>query len=146
VRALLQRVSEASVDVDGERVGRIERGWLILLGVGRDDVESTAQRLADKIVELRAFEDAAGKTNLAAADVGAQMLVVSQFTLFADTSRGRRPSFIQAARPDQARALCDAFVVRLRVRGFEVATGVFGARMQVRLVNDGPFTLWLDEA
>ena len=146
MRALLQRVSEASVDVDGERVGRIERGWLILLGVGRDDVESTAQRLADKIVELRAFEDAAGKTNLAAADVGAQMLVVSQFTLFADTSRGRRPSFIQAARPDQARALCDAFVVRLRVRGFEVATGVFGARMQVRLVNDGPFTLWLDEA
>jgi D-aminoacyl-tRNA deacylase len=145
VRALLQRVSEASVEVDGQRVGRIGRGWLILLGVGKDDVESTAQRLADKIVELRAFEDAAGKTNLAAADVGAQMLVVSQFTLFADTARGRRPSFIQAARPEQARTLCDAFVVRLRVRGFDVATGVFGAKMQVRLVNDGPFTLWLEE-
>ena len=146
MRALLQRVSQAFVEVDGQIVARVERGWLILLGVGKGDVESTAQRLADKIVELRAFEDAAGKTNLAAADVGAQLLVVSQFTLFADTSRGRRPSFIQAARPDQARALCDAFVVRLRVRGFEVATGVFGAHMQVRLVNDGPFTLWLDES
>ncbi len=145
MRALLQRVSEASVEVHGQVVGQIGPGWLILLGVGKDDAESTAQRLADKIVELRAFEDAAGKTNLGAADVGAQMLVVSQFTLFADTSRGRRPSFIYAARPDQARALCDAFVVRLRVRGFEVATGVFGAHMQVRLVNDGPFTLWLDE-
>jgi D-tyrosyl-tRNA(Tyr) deacylase len=145
VRALLQRVSEASVEVDGQIAGQIGRGWLILLGVGKDDAEPTAQRLADKIVELRAFEDAAGKTNLAAADVGAQMLVVSQFTLFADTSRGRRPSFLFAARPQQANALVDAFVVRLRVRGFEVATGVFGAHMQVRLVNDGPFTLWLDE-
>jgi D-aminoacyl-tRNA deacylase len=145
VRALLQRVVEASVEVDGEVVGQIGPGWLVLLGVGVGDELATAERLGDKIVELRAFEDAAGKTNLALRDVAGALLVVSQFTLYADTSRGRRPSFIHAAPPDQAHMLCDAFVAHLRGLGFEVATGVFGAHMHVALVNDGPFTLWLDQ-
>jgi D-aminoacyl-tRNA deacylase len=145
VRALLQRVSEAAVEVDGAPVGAIGRGWLILLGVGAEDSPATAARLAEKVATLRAFEDAAGKTNLSAAEVGAQMLVVSQFTLYADTSRGRRPSFIRAAPPEQARRLCEEFAERLRARGFTVATGRFGAHMQVRLTNDGPFTLLLEE-
>jgi D-tyrosyl-tRNA(Tyr) deacylase len=145
VRALLQRVTEATVEARGVVVGQIGFGWLILLGVGADDSPAIASRLADKVATLRAFEDAAGKTNLAAADVGAQMLVVSQFTLYADTSRGRRPSFTRAASPERARALCVLFAQALRSLGFVVATGEFGAHMQVRLVNDGPFTLLLEE-
>ncbi len=144
MRALLQRVGEASVDVDGEIVGRIGRGWLILLGVGRGDDEAVADAMVDKVAGLRCFEDAEGRTNLSAADVGAQMLVVSQFTLYADTSRGRRPGFTNAAPPDEAERLVERFSDALRSRGFEVQTGRFGAHMQVRLVNDGPFTIWLD--
>lgn len=146
MRALLQRVTRASVEVDGATVGAIGRGWLVLLGVGHADTPAIADALADKAAELRCFEDAGGKTNLAAADVGAAWLVVSQFTLYADTSRGRRPGFTAAAPPDQALQLVERFVDRLRGRGFLVETGQFGAAMAVSLVNDGPFTIWLDSA
>lgn len=146
MRALLQRVAEASVEVDDEEIARIGPGWLVLLGIGRDDTEATALALADKAMALRCFEDAEGKTNLSAADIGAAWLVVSQFTLYADTSRGRRPGFTDAAPPDRAQALVAGFVDALRGRGFEVQQGRFGAPMRVHLVNDGPFTIWLDSA
>lgn len=146
MRALLQRVSQAAVTVEGETIGRIGRGWLVLLGVGPDDTEAIASSLVEKIALLRCFEDEQGKTNLAAADVSAEFLVVSQFTLYADTSRGRRPGFTNAAPPDQASGLVDHFVAALRTRGFRVETGRFGAHMAVSLVNDGPFTIWLDTA
>jgi D-aminoacyl-tRNA deacylase len=144
MRALLQRVSEASVVVDDEVVGCVGPGWLVLVGVGHADTEATAGSLADRAAGLRCFEDADGKTNLAAADVGAEWLVVSQFTLMANLSRGRRPSFIEAAPPERARELVAHFADAIRARGFTVAEGRFGAHMQVRLVNDGPFTIWLD--
>jgi D-aminoacyl-tRNA deacylase len=144
MRAVLQRVSRAQVDVEGECVGRIGLGWLVLLGIGHGDTAALADQLADKVVGLRCFEDANGKTNLSAADVGAQMLVVSQFTLYADTSRGRRPGFTDAAPPELANALVEHFMAALRRRGFHVEGGQFGAHMQVSLVNDGPFTIWLD--
>jgi D-tyrosyl-tRNA(Tyr) deacylase len=144
VRAVLQRVTEARVAVDGEVVGQIGRGWLVLLGAGHGDTEATAVALADKAAGLRCFEDAQGKTNLSAADVGAAWLLVSQFTLYADTSRGRRPGFTNAAPPDMAEALVARFGARLRELGFEVAEGRFGAHMQVSLTNDGPFTILLD--
>jgi D-tyrosyl-tRNA(Tyr) deacylase len=140
----LQRVTEARVTIDGETVGEIGRGWLVLLGVGHGDTAATAVALADKAAGLRCFEDAQGKTNLAASDVGAAWLVVSQFTLFADVTRGRRPGFTNAAPPDLAGALVARFGARLRELGFQVVEGRFGAHMQVSLVNDGPFTLWLD--
>jgi D-tyrosyl-tRNA(Tyr) deacylase len=146
LRALLQRVTSASVSVDGETVGQIGHGWLILLGVGHGDTEAIADALADKAAGLRCFEDAEGKTNLSAADVQAEFLVVSQFTLYADTSRGRRPGFTTAAPPDLAASLVDRFADSLRARNFQVATGRFGASMQVTLTNDGPFTIWLDSA
>jgi D-aminoacyl-tRNA deacylase len=146
VRALLQRVTEASVSVEGEVVGQIGRGWLILLGVGQEDTEAVAALLGEKVALLRCFEDEQGKTNLSATDVQAELLVVSQFTLFADTSRGRRPGFSGAAPPGPAASLVDFFVAQLRQRGFTVQTGRFGAHMAVSLVNDGPFTIWLDTA
>jgi D-tyrosyl-tRNA(Tyr) deacylase len=144
MRAVLQRVSEASVFVGGEEIARIGRGWLILLGIARGDTESVAESLADRVAGLRCFEDTAGKTNLSARDVGAEMLVVSQFTLLADVSRGRRPGFTDAAPPEQACALVDYFADALRRAGFTTRQGQFGASMQVRLTNDGPFTIWLD--
>jgi len=144
MRAVLQRVGQARVHVDGEIVGEIGRGWLVLLGVGHGDTEAIALTLADKAAGLRCFEDANGKTNLAAADVGAAWLVVSQFTLFADLSRGRRPGFTNAAPPELADALVERFAARLRELGFQVEQGQFGAHMQVSLINDGPFTIWLD--
>jgi D-tyrosyl-tRNA(Tyr) deacylase len=144
MRTVLQRVSEARVVVDGATVGEIGRGWLVLLGVGHADTEATAVTLADKAAGLRCFEDANGKTNLSAADVGADWLVVSQFTLYADTTRGRRPGFTNAAAPAQADALVERFATRLRELGFQVEQGHFGAHMQVSLTNDGPFTIWLD--
>jgi D-aminoacyl-tRNA deacylase len=146
MRALLQRVSEASVTVHNEVIGHIGRGWVVLLGVGQCDDERVVAALAEKCALLRCFEDAQGKTNLSAADVGAEFLVVSQFTLYADTSRGRRPGFTGGAPPDVASRLVDAFVEQLRTRRFRVETGRFGAHMQVSLVNDGPFTIWLDTA
>jgi D-tyrosyl-tRNA(Tyr) deacylase len=144
VRALLQRVSHASVVVDGQTVGEIELGWLVLLGVGHGDTEAIADQMADKAAGLRCFEDDNGKTNRSAQDVGAAWLVVSQFTLYADTSRGRRPGFTNAAPPELADALVNRFVERVRRQGFRVATGRFGAHMQVTLTNDGPFSIWLD--
>jgi len=139
----LQRVSRARVVVEGDEIGAIGPGWLVLLGGGPGDTPAVADGLADKIVKLRAFEDQAGKLNLSAADVGAQFLVVSQFTLYADLSRGRRPSFVGAAPPAQAEPLVDYVVQRLLQRGFRVATGRFGALMEVELTNHGPVTFVL---
>jgi len=131
------------VVVDGAEIGAIGLGWMILLGVGRDDNAAIAAKLVDKVVGLRAFEDAEGKTNLSAADVNAEFLVVSQFTLYADLSRGRRPGFAYAAPPELAEPLVQHFAELLRARGFRVATGQFGANMDVELTNQGPFTLVL---
>lgn len=146
MRALVQRVSEASVTVDGRVVAAIGRGLLVLLGVTHDDGEAQAAWLARKMAGLRIFDDAQGKMNLSLADIGGEVLVVSQFTLYGDLQRGRRPSFTAAARPEHAEPLCDRFVQLLRSEGVPVQTGIFAALMQVRLVNDGPVTLWLDTA
>jgi len=144
VRAVVQRVTRASVEVEGSTVASIGRGLLVLLGVAVGDNEEQAAWLAAKIASLRIFEDAAGKMNLAVGEVGGSALVVSQFTLLADCRRGRRPSFTDAAPPEQADRLYGVFVQRLRESGVPVETGVFQARMAVHLVNDGPVTLLLD--
>jgi D-aminoacyl-tRNA deacylase len=144
VRALLQRVTQAAVEVDGRSVGQIGRGWLVLLGVGNADTLAIADSLADKVVGLRCFEDAQGKTNLAIKEVNGAILLVSQFTLYADTSRGRRPGFTNAAAPEVAKSLVNAFGAALRRHGLHVEQGEFGAHMHVALVNDGPFTISLE--
>ncbi len=144
MKSVVQRVSRAQVTVAGEVVGRIERGFLVLLGVAEDDTQEDAVFLAAKIAGLRVFEDEAGKMNLALADVGGRVLVVSQFTLLGDCRKGRRPSFIQAARPEKARELYQCFVAELRGCGLEVETGRFQEHMDVELVNDGPVTLLID--
>ena len=146
MRALIQRVSQAAVTVDHEIVGRIGRGFLVLLGVTHGDGQREAAWLAHKIAGLRVFDDAAGKMNLGLSDVSGEVLVVSQFTLYGDARKGRRPDFLQAARPEQAEPLVDYFVEQLRADGLPVETGQFRALMQVSLVNDGPVTLWLDTA
>jgi D-aminoacyl-tRNA deacylase len=146
VRALLQRASRAEVRVDSERIASIGPGLVVLLGVGPDDDESTADALAAKVAELRMFRDDERRTNRSLIDVGGEAVVVSQFTLFADTRRGRRPGFTGAAGADQAERLCERFVTALAARGPRVAKGRFGAEMEVELVNDGPFTIWLDTA
>jgi D-tyrosyl-tRNA(Tyr) deacylase len=143
VRLVLQRVSRARVTVGEKEVSQIGPGWAILVGVGRDDDEATVSRMVDKIVKLRGFEDAQGKMNLAAADVGAEFLIVSQFTLYANLAGGRRPSFIQAAPPEQAEPLVQRFADLVRARGFRVATGRFGASMDLDLLNRGPVTFAL---
>ena len=144
MRVLLQRVSRAEVRV-GERItGRIGRGYLLLVGLTHSDTEPTLAWMAEKIVGLRLFADADDKMNLALADVGGALLVVSQFTLYGDAAKGRRPSFIDAARPEVAVPLYERFVAMLRERGVQVETGEFGAMMDVELVNDGPVTLWLE--
>lgn len=144
MRAVVQRVSWARVDVDGETAGAIERGLLVLLGVQAPDTERDADYLASKVVALRIFNDAQGKMNLDVRDVQGSALVVSQFTLYGDTRKGRRPSFIQAAAPEQAERLYEYFLEAAARHGVPVAHGVFGAHMQVHLVNDGPVTLLLD--
>ena len=146
MRACVQRVSEAHVTVDGEETGRIGRGLVVLLGIGHNDGEAEVNWLADKIVGLRVFEDAAGKMNLSLAEVGGAMLVISQFTLFGDCRRGRRPSFTDAAPPEMAERLYEAFVSVARRVGIDVGTGKFREHMLVSLVNDGPVTLWIDTA
>jgi D-tyrosyl-tRNA(Tyr) deacylase len=146
MRAVIQRVSSAQVTVNGEIVGRVERGFLVLLGVTASDGEAEALLLARKVSGLRVFEDAGGKMNLSLADVGGAVLAVSQFTLYADVRKGRRPSFIAAARPEQAEPLYQYFCALLRAEGLAVAQGVFQAEMQVALVNDGPVTIWMDTA
>ena len=146
MRALLQRTSGARVRVGDETVGEVGAGLVVLLGVGPADDEATADALARRVTELRIFDDADGRTNLSLLDVGGAVLVVSQFTLYADTRRGRRPGFTGAAAPDLAERLYLRFAAALRKLGLEVATGRFGAVMAVELVNDGPFTIWLDTA
>lgn len=144
MRAVVQRAARARVDVDDEAVGSIERGLLVLLGVQAPDTQRDADYLAAKIVGLRIFNDAHGKMNLDLRDVQGGVLVVSQFTLYGDARKGRRPSFVQAAPPEQARQLYEYFLAATARHGVPVAHGVFGAHMQVHLVNDGPVTLLLD--
>jgi D-tyrosyl-tRNA(Tyr) deacylase len=146
VRALLQRTTEASVRVGDEIVASIGAGLVILLGVSHDDDAEVADALARRVVELRIFRDDDGRTNRSLIDVRGEALVVSQFTLFADTSRGRRPGFTAAAAPEQAERLYQRFAAALREHDVRVETGRFGAGMAVSLVNDGPFTIWLDSA
>ena len=146
MRALLQRVSRAEVRVGVDVVGSIGRGLVVLLGVGPDDTEAVGASLARRITELRIFEDEDGRTNRSLLDVGGEALVVSQFTLFADTSRGRRPGFTGAAQPALAERLYEQFSKDLEALGPRVGRGRFGAEMDVELVNQGPFTIWLDTA
>jgi len=146
VRALLQRVSRAEVRVGDEVVGRIGPGLVVLLGVGPDDDAAVADGLARKVAELRIFADDEGRTNRSLLDVGGGALVVSQFTLFADTRRGRRPGFTDAAAPEHAIPVYERFAAALEALGITVGRGRFGAEMAVELVNDGPFTIWLDTA
>lgn len=144
MRALVQRVNHASVTVDGDVVGAIDKGFLILLGVGHDDTEAQADKLWSKILKMRIFEDDDGKTNLSLGDVGGKVLVVSQFTLYANCKKGNRPSFTDAGAPDEAKRLYEYFADLVKRDLSTVETGVFGAMMQVDLQNDGPFTIWLD--
>ncbi|WP_145034159.1 D-aminoacyl-tRNA deacylase [Caulifigura coniformis] len=144
MRAVVQRVSSASVTVAGEVTGQIGRGYLVLLGIANDDRQDDLIYLAQKVIGLRIFEDADGKMNLSLADVGGAMLVVSQFTLYGDCRKGRRPSFIEAARPEVAEPLYRSFVAEVRGQGITVETGRFQTEMQVSLVNDGPVTILVD--
>ena len=144
MRVLLQRVSRAEVRVDGRATGRVGRGLLLLAGFTHADGEDELAWMADKVVGLRLFGDAEGKMNLPLAEVGGALLVVSQFTLYGNAQKGRRPSFVDAARPEVAVPLYERFVELLRARGVPVETGEFGAMMEVELVNDGPVTLWLE--
>ena len=144
MRALLQRVSRATVSVDGSVVGQIERGFVVLLGVTHADGQAEAVWLANKIAGLRVFDDVDGKMNASLADVNGAVLVVSQFTLYGDVRKGRRPSFTNAARPEQAEPLVETLIDLLRSQGIPVATGVFGAHMDVNIHNDGPVTLMLE--
>lgn len=146
MRAILQRVTRAAVRVDGNVLGEIGPGLVVLLGVGDGDGQAQARQLAQKAAHLRIFADAESKFNLSALDVGGEMLVVSQFTLFADTHKGRRPSFTGAARPEVAAPLVDLFCAELRALGLRVAEGRFGAHMLVEIHNDGPVTISLDTA
>jgi D-aminoacyl-tRNA deacylase len=146
VRLLLQRVTRAEVRVADQIVGSIDSGLVVFVGVASGDTTATAEAMARKCVELRIFRDEAGLTNRSLLDVGGELLAISQFTLLADTSRGRRPSFINAAPPDLGKELYERFAAAVGERGVTVARGVFGAEMAVDLVNDGPFTIWLDSA
>jgi D-tyrosyl-tRNA(Tyr) deacylase len=146
MRIVLQRVSRASVDVADDRIAEIERGLLLLVGIAEDDPGVDLAKTARKIVDLRIFEDSEHKMNRSLRDIGGSVLAVSQFTLYADTSKGRRPSFLNAARPDVAEPLFDALVEALQAEGVEVQTGRFGAKMDVGLQNDGPVTLVLEVA
>lgn len=144
MRLVVQRVTRASVRADGQLLGEIGHGAMVLAGIGTDDTPEIVDRMADKLIGLRYFEDADGRTNLDIADAGGALLVVSQFTLYADLRRGRRPGFTDAALPEAATPLVDRLIERLRGHGVVVETGRFGAEMAVELVNDGPFTLVID--
>jgi len=144
MRAVIQRVTQASVSVHGDIVGNIGAGMLVLLGIGHGDGQTQIQQLGRKILDLRIFDDASGKPNISLLEHGGAVLVVSQFTLYADISRGRRPGYNMAAHPNDAAPLVDAMVAFLREAGVTVATGQFGAEMQVSLTNDGPYTILLD--
>ncbi len=144
MRVVLQRVSRASVTIDGRTAGAVGRGFCLLVGLTHGDTDATVDWMADKVAGLRLFPDADGKMNLGLDEVGGAVLVVSQFTLYGDTARGRRPSFVDAARPEQAIPLYERFVAALGQRGLQVATGEFGAHMEVEIHNDGPVTLILE--
>lgn len=144
MRAVVQRVSKASVSVDGQIVGKIERGLMVLLGVHVDDDQEDLDYIYKKVVGLRIFEDEEGQMNLGLKDIGGSLLVVSQFTLYGDARKGRRPSFIEAARPEKATGLYEEFLEKARADGIVCESGVFGADMQVELINDGPVTILLD--
>lgn len=144
MRIVLQRVTSASVTVDGKICGKIGKGYLVLLGIGEGDTEAECIRLADKIINLRIFSDENDKINLSLEQVGGELLVVSQFTLYADCRKGNRPNFIQAAKPDIAERLYNHFVEYCRSKGKHVETGIFGEDMKVELLNDGPFTVVLE--
>ena len=146
MRVVLQRVSRASVTIDGRTAGAIGRGFCLLVGLTHGDTEATVDWMAEKVAGLRLFSDAEGKMNLGLDEVDGGVLVISQFTLYGDAAKGRRPSFVDAARPEQAIPLYERFVATLRDRGLEVATGEFGANMQVEIHNDGPVTLILERS
>lgn len=144
MRIVVQRVTRASVEVDGEICGKIGKGFLVLLGVGENDTEADCQRLADKLINLRIFSDENDKINLALKDVGGELLIVSQFTLYADCRKGNRPNFIQAAKPELANSLYEYFIDYCKKKVPVVQSGIFGADMKVDLLNDGPFTVILE--
>ena len=144
MRAVVQRVKKGSVEIDEKEIGKIEKGLVILLGVGQNDTEKDAEYLAEKIVNLRIFEDKEGKMNLSVKDINGQILVISQFTLYGDCKKGRRPSFISAALPDKAVKLYDYFVKSIKNYGLKIETGEFQAMMLVKIYNDGPVTILLD--
>ena len=146
MRCVIQRVTEASVTVEGQVIGRIGRGFMVLIGVSAEDTDKDLKYMAEKVPNLRIFEDEQGKMNLSLKDVGGAILAVSQFTLYGDARGSRRPSFIQAARPEQANALYEQLVAAWRAQGLTVETGRFRAEMQVALVNDGPVTILMDSA
>jgi D-tyrosyl-tRNA(Tyr) deacylase len=145
MKLVIQRVKQASVTVDGKCVGAINKGLLIFLGIGKEDSEVIVDKYADKVIKMRIFEDEEGKTNLALGDVQGEILVISQFTLYADCKKGNRPNFLQAADPEKANELYEHFKKVCRQRIGKVESGEFGADMQVALLNDGPFTIVLDE-
>jgi D-tyrosyl-tRNA(Tyr) deacylase len=144
MRLLLQRVSEARVDVAGREIGAIGAGLLVLVGVGRADTDTLAADMANRVVDLRIFRDDDGRTNRSLIETGGELLAISQFTLYADTRKGRRPSFLDAAPPELGRAVYEAFAAAVEARGVRVGRGEFGSEMAVHLVNDGPMTIWLD--
>lgn len=146
MKAVVQRVSQAAVAIEGKTVGAIQQGYLVLLGVAQGDTVEMMQKMVKKLIDLRLFQDENGKTNLSIEDVGGEILVVSQFTLLADCKKGRRPSFVKAGDPQEAKMMYEAFVAECKKRVERVEQGEFGADMQVSLVNDGPFTLVLDSA
>ncbi|WP_312369255.1 D-aminoacyl-tRNA deacylase [Lachnoclostridium sp.] len=146
MKLVIQRVREANVVVDEKVIGKISKGYVVLLGIGKEDTKETADFYINKLLKLRIFEDEQGKTNLSLADVSGELLIISQFTLYADASKGNRPSFINAAAPKEAEELYDYFVMKCKQLGVTVETGRFGADMKVSLVNDGPFTIVLDES
>ena len=146
MKFVIQRVLESKVEIDGKTVGQIERGFMILVGISHDDNKQIADKMVDKTCKMRIFEDGDGKTNLSLADVEGKVLVISQFTLYADCKKGNRPSFINAAKPDHAQELYQHIVGKFKEAIGDVQTGIFGEDMKVSLVNDGPFTVVLDSA
>lgn len=146
MKFVIQRVSKASVSIDGTTVGAINKGYMVLIGIGKEDTTKEADRLVDKMLKLRLFDDADGKTNLSLADVDGELLLISQFTLFADCRKGNRPSFINAAPPDEAKRLYEYVISKCKEQVNNVQTGSFGADMQVELTNSGPFTILLDSS